>query len=46
MSYNILDEFELKLGDGSIIKRAQTENKEQDFEYLGSWVGATYKSLE
>jgi len=46
MSYNIPEEFELKLGDGTVIRRALTEKKEQDFKYLGSWVDTSYKDLK
>lgn len=41
LSFNFPDEFELKLDDATIIGREQTENKVQDFKYLGSSVDAT-----
>ena len=46
ISYNITEDIELKLGDGTAIKRALTEKKEQDFKYLGSWVDTSYKDLK
>ena len=46
MSYNITDDVNLKLEDGTEIKRAETESKEQDFKYLGSWVDTSYKDLK
>ena len=46
MSYNITEDIELKLGDDTIIKRAETGTKEQDFKYLGSWVDNSYKDLK
>lgn len=46
MSFNIPEEFELKLGDGTVIGRALTEKKEQDFKYLGSWMDTSSKDLK
>ena len=44
LSFNIPEEFELKLGDGTVVGRGLTEKKEQD--YLGSWMDTSSKDLK
>ena len=46
MSYNITEDIKLNLGDGTEIKRALTEKKEQDFKYLGAWVDTTLRDIK
>ena len=46
MSYNITEDIKLNLGDGTEIKRALTEKKEQDFKYLGAWVDTTIRDIK
>ena len=46
MSYNIEEDIDLEISDGTKIKRALTEEtKRQDFKYLGAWVDTTYQDI-
>ena len=46
MSYNIDEEFQLSLADGTKIKRAVTEKGTQDFKYLGAWIDNTLQDVK
>ena len=46
MSYNISDEFQLSLADGTSITRAVTEAGAQDFKYLGAWIDNTWQEVK
>ena len=46
ISYNITDNFNLKLADGTNIERAITNTGHQDFKYLGSWVDTTSQDIK
>ena len=45
MSYNIDEDFELSLHDGTSIKRSLTEAGVQDFVYLGAWIDNTWQDV-
>ena len=46
MSYNITDNIELWIANGTKIRRAIVEKtKKQDFKYLGAWVDTTYQDI-
>ena len=46
MSYNIDEEFQLLLADGTCIGGALTEAGAQDFKYLGSWIDNTWQDIK
>ena len=46
MTYNIAEEFQLALADGTHIGRAKTEKGTQDFVYLGSWIDTTWQDIK
>ena len=45
MSYNIDEDFELSLHDGTSIKRSLTDAGVQDFVYLGAWIDNTWQDV-
>ena len=46
MQYNIEEEIELIIADGTRIEQAIVESTgKQDFKYLGSWVDTTYEDM-
>ena len=46
MTYNITEEVQMALGDGTPIGRATTEKGTQDFVYLGSWIDTTWQDIK
>ena len=46
MTYNISEELQLALADGTKIGRAITEKGTQDFVYLGSWIDTTWQDIK
>ncbi len=46
MSYNIAEDIEMKIADGTKIEQAIVESTgKQDFKYLGAWVDTTYQDI-
>ena len=46
MYYNIEEEFEIAIADGTKIEQAIVKSTgKQDFKYLGSWVDTTYEDM-
>ena len=45
MAFNITDDFDLKIANGTKIERALTDTGHQDFKYLGSWVDSSSQDI-
>ena len=46
ISYNIMEEFQLSLADGTRINRSVTQVGTQDFQYLGAWIDNTWQDIK
>ena len=46
ISYNIMEEFQLSLADGTRINRSVTQAGTQDFQYLGAWIDNTWQDIK